>query len=1251
MKYVIRKAQVRVKPYPRRGKMVIGYVQERPEVFEYARSHEAEMAPKTTYEEQPIETMPGYEEFAEGQIAAGSQKVIPPELAHAHWTTLQTLWNPKTGKYDLDKEHPTDMRLKAARQLVEATHMDKLKAQRRQTAGKWKTSGFPDYKYNYETGGGGKDLIYNHGNVQVFRDVGFYTETGKAHGFHGLANKRTVKKIYYNVYVGGKFNRAERKLDKVKTFVSGLERRAGMVGEGQSGYGPGEIGPDYEKWLKKPQRTYSEVQEHGGYLWERRGHKWFRRSPVVNSFPKEATSHQVAKDYAVSKKEAERIIKQKLGKSISLEDLLKAAQDYKAKWDTIKTILRGEIASGALKNEPRAISEARAKLEAMSAQELSKFGGATSETKHPETKQPETKQSVPTKGTPTGEETHVKMHPRTRKGHIGMVREHRRRIVHNADGSVTSTTVSTRQEQPPEGNIPDVKVMGVATADPQPQIEPTPEEKTPQKTIEFGWGKRKVHHDVGGKIGGAKKERWESVHLGNLAQIEAEGIQTAYKVVSKDKVFKNFDVEADKNSGSTSGASFLKQKILDSVATKPPDSPEMREAYVKASDWLSEMFATKKTVQDVKDWLLELNDITDGHAYELDRVMTKAEYEAVPVPANRSYYQEDRLRVIYGEAYPLKWQGFAPYITRRNRDKDGNETISIFKSSEDQTYLNYRKALGSRFDAGILGRRARKASFWNESMPKARNLETNDDWSWTKSTKERAQGLFDQVKANLETLKQQGTLTPERQVELEGQLKSIEDRIKQMSEKKPGRERTTWRREVGEEVSREGGDPAPEATSATNLKDSFGLKAVEYGNWISDEDATYHIQKSWTALSDLADVLGMPKSEVSMNGRLSLAIGARGTGNAKAYYEPGKKVINLTKFNGGGSVAHEMGHLFDNVLAEIAGGEKGQTAFVSHSTRDLPPDVKSAADGVMVAIKQGGEAAKERAKEKFAKLQSNILSLRTEFYAMPWPKQPLGQEATKESVSAWRAEFAKKEAKRQEINAVVKEINTMHKTSRKEGGGYISNFYQSAQLLGEYWSRSEELFARAFEGYVEDKLRDQMKRKNSYLVSGTRSKYSLGKDEDGSSVEPYPQGEERKRIYAAMERFVEVMKSSGMLRKAMQLLNDILSKARTMGAKDIIPRKKKDTFVRDRQGVVRNTKFIDAKKLRQGFFSGEYEPVKYSHEARFGKAFPGQHGFKMAKQQKGAEEKAEEKKERDESGEPPSQAAERLKRYSKEHRG
>lgn len=107
------------------------------------------------------------------------------------------------------------------------------------------------------------------------------------------------------------------------------------------------------------------------------------------------------------------------------------------------------------------------------------------------------------------------------------------------------------------------------------------------------------------------------------------------------------------------------------------------------------------------------------------------------------------------------------------------------------------------------------------------------------------------------------------------------------------------------------------------LMDVIGLKGLQWGNSVPDKERKEHLRSLSFALYDLTKITGLGPSDISMN-RLSIAIGARGRGGALAHYEPSLDVINLTRKNGFGSLAHEWAHFFDkqhgdgrNYLSEL----------------------------------------------------------------------------------------------------------------------------------------------------------------------------------------------------------------------------------------------------------------------------------------------------------------------------------------------
>lgn len=75
----------------------------------------------------------------------------------------------------------------------------------------------------------------------------------------------------------------------------------------------------------------------------------------------------------------------------------------------------------------------------------------------------------------------------------------------------------------------------------------------------------------------------------------------------------------------------------------------------------------------------------------------------------------------------------------------------------------------------------------------------------------------------------------------------------------------------------------------------------------------------YNAFTCLCLALNISPEDVSIGGKLAIAFGTRGSGNALAHYEPEREVINLTKMRGAGSLAHEWGHAMDDIIGKALG--------------------------------------------------------------------------------------------------------------------------------------------------------------------------------------------------------------------------------------------------------------------------------------------------------------------------------------------
>lgn len=118
----------------------------------------------------------------------------------------------------------------------------------------------------------------------------------------------------------------------------------------------------------------------------------------------------------------------------------------------------------------------------------------------------------------------------------------------------------------------------------------------------------------------------------------------------------------------------------------------------------------------------------------------------------------------------------------------------------------------------------------------------------------------------------------------------------------------------------------------------YEMRAVQWGKSVTDAEREHHLKQCVDSFQDLMDVCGLPPAMASYNGKLALAIGARGKAGALAHYEDDLQVINLTRTGGSGALAHEWGHFFDFTLSRLTGDRrKGDTLSRSASMRDEHP--------------------------------------------------------------------------------------------------------------------------------------------------------------------------------------------------------------------------------------------------------------------------------------------------------------------------
>jgi hypothetical protein len=117
------------------------------------------------------------------------------------------------------------------------------------------------------------------------------------------------------------------------------------------------------------------------------------------------------------------------------------------------------------------------------------------------------------------------------------------------------------------------------------------------------------------------------------------------------------------------------------------------------------------------------------------------------------------------------------------------------------------------------------------------------------------------------------------------------------------------------------------------LERFYNLKAIEFGNWLSQQDRRNYLAGLGISLYDLHKILGFNPKDISLKHKITVAFGARGRGSALAHFESDTFAINITRYKrpkkgstlkkafdrtalltasgGVGSFAHEYGHALD----------------------------------------------------------------------------------------------------------------------------------------------------------------------------------------------------------------------------------------------------------------------------------------------------------------------------------------------------
>ncbi|WP_323025772.1 LPD1 domain-containing protein [Castellaniella sp.] len=358
---------------------------------------------------------------------------------------------------------------------------------------------------------------------------------------------------------------------------------------------------------------------------------------------------------------------------------------------------------------------------------------------------------------------------------------------------------------------------------------------------------------------------------------------------------------------------------------------------------------------------------------------------------------------------------------------------------------------------------------------------------------------------------------------------------------------------------------------ADDLIEHFGFRGVEFGNWLPQDERQQVLNMAFDSLCDLAQALKLPPKGLSLGGQLAVAFGSRGSGGkhaALAHYEGARTVINLTRMNGAGSLAHEWGHALDHhqgqgkgfmseapvsaAMKNLAGrlrnrfgradeilekatseARRGQD-YARSWFHGQPQEVRDKIFDVLGAEYERCEAAlyddARRAIEAM-KDRPNYADQGFDYGGAVGLRRTseLAEEVYETLRGHCTSQSALKKKARDQIDLNLRFMTSqlgkavtvraaqdlgvpLPKTFLGRGNCQPSDFLLQAEKLDEtrasaYWATTRELFARAFASYVSDRIEEAGGR-SDYLVYGAdEQRYA-----EHPVGNPNPTGEDRRAL-------------------------------------------------------------------------------------------------------------------------------------------
>ncbi len=396
-----------------------------------------------------------------------------------------------------------------------------------------------------------------------------------------------------------------------------------------------------------------------------------------------------------------------------------------------------------------------------------------------------------------------------------------------------------------------------------------------------------IENEFGKKIGGSKRDQWAARGLW-ITDLEDMNDAELLRDVKKNNIFPTPDYQKMKEEGLDPRICYFIKLAKDALATAPRlKGREWAEAYVRDITYLRDKLLSLKTIEACEAFATNVL-IGEGYIVYINSYRKTGSDKGRNVGADSMYNKiynvtGNKLERLVSKKKFL----YSDYEIFASKFMTVEKTATMsFETENGHTCL--RTSCSRRYCTGLT-----KEVF--DSIPVGEHLLLTISQEYISHGPE---ALIN------ETLK--------KFYELHVASQNVTEEI----EKKPGKKRFVPANIEHCTRTRNGRVCITKNVTPEWMLNAFHFHGGEFGNWENEATRQESLDRAYDAFHDLALVLGINPSAVAFDERLSIAFGARGRGSAAAHYEPERMVINLTKTQGGGSLAHEYGHSLDDICSK-----------------------------------------------------------------------------------------------------------------------------------------------------------------------------------------------------------------------------------------------------------------------------------------------------------------------------------------------